>query len=115
MYDQLHQENVICKHKVGEAHIHEHELARALGKFKALKAKARARKKRIQKLNEELHNKTMLIQDLEGELQETNELIHNLQIEVQENDDMDDDDVPAEEDPAEIQGESGGESGPGTP
>jgi hypothetical protein len=28
---------------------------------------------------------------------------------------MDDDNVPAEEDPAEIQGESGGESGPGTP
>ena len=58
MYEQLRKENVICRSKAGEAHIHEQNMTGALDKIKTLKAKSRARKIRIQELHEELENRT---------------------------------------------------------
>jgi len=65
-YEQLREENAMCRSKVREAHIHEQNMTSALDKIKTLKAKARARKIRIQELNEELENRTQMVEHLEG-------------------------------------------------
>ena len=61
MYEQLREENVICRSKAREAHIHEQNMTGALNKIKTLKAKSRARKIRIQELHEELENRTHMV------------------------------------------------------
>ena len=48
-------------------------------KIKTLKAKSRARKIRIQELQEELENMTQMVQHLEGKLQQAHELIEDVQ------------------------------------
>jgi hypothetical protein len=69
MYEQLHEENAICRSKAREAHIHEQNMTGTLDKLKTLKAKSRAWKIRIQELQEELENRTQMVQHLEGQLQ----------------------------------------------
>jgi len=69
MYEQLREENVICRSKAREAHIHEQNMIGSQDKIKTLKAKSRARKIRIQELQEELENRTQMVQHLEGQLQ----------------------------------------------
>jgi len=123
--EKLRKENAICRHKVREAHIHEQNMTSALDKIKTVKAKSRARKIRIQELNEELENRTQMVEHLEGQLQEAHELVNDVQAQVQaiadqaaaeaEEEDPEEEEEEEEEDPEEIQGESGVESGPGTP
>ena len=70
MYEQLREENAICRSKTRDAHIHEQNMMGAQDKIKTLKAKSRARKIRIQELHEELENRTQMVQHLEGQLQQ---------------------------------------------
>ena len=122
MYEQLREENAICRGKAREAHIHEKNMMGAQDKIKTLKAKSRARKIRIQELHEELVNRTQMVQHLEGQLQQAHELIEDVQAQVQAVADMEaeaaeeeSEEEEEEEDPEEIEGVSGVESGPGTP
>ena len=121
MYEQHREENAICRSKAREAHIQEQNMMGAQDKVKTLKAKSRARKIRIQELQEELENRTQMVQHLEGQLQQALELIEDVQAQVQVVADMEaevaeePEEEEEEEDPEEIEGVSGVESGPGTP
>lgn len=121
MYEQLCEENVVCRSKAQEAHLQEQHMIGTQDKFKTLKAKSRARKIRIQELHEELENRTQMVQHLEGQLQQAHELIEDVQAQVQAAADMEaeaaeeEPEEEEEEDPEEIEGVSGVESGPGTP
>ena len=66
MYEQLREENAICRSKARDAHIHEQNMMGAHDKIKNLRAKSRARKIRIQELHEELENGTQMVQHLEA-------------------------------------------------
>ena len=122
MYEQLREENAICRSKAREAHLHEQHMIGTQDKIKTLKAKSRARKIRIQELQEELENRTQMVQHLEGQLQQAQEWIEDAQAQVQAAAEMEADaaeeepeEEEEEEDPEEIEGVSGVESGPGTP
>ena len=107
MYEQLREENAICRSKAREAHLHEQHMIGTQDKIKTLKAKSRARKIRIQELHEELENRTQMVQHLEGQLQQAHELIEDVQAQVQAVADMeaeeaeqeDSEEVVEEEDP----------------
>jgi len=121
MYEQLREENVECRSQVREAHIRQQNMNDTTDKIRALKAKSHARKLRIQELTVELANRTQMVEHLEGQLQEAHELVNDVQAQVQALADMaaveaeEDSEEEEEEEPEEIQGESGVESGPGTP
>ena len=61
VYEQLREENAICRSKDREAHIHEQNMIGAQNKIKTLKAKSRARKIKIQEMHEELENRTQMV------------------------------------------------------
>ena len=62
MYEQLREENAICRSKAREAHLHEQHMIVTQDKIKTLKAKSRARKIRIQELHEEPENRIQMVQ-----------------------------------------------------
>jgi len=121
MYEQLHEEDVECRSQAREAHIRQKNMNDTMDKIRALKAKSHARKLRIQELTAELANRTQMVEHLEGQLQEAHELVNDVHAQVQAIADQaaaaadEEDPEEEEEEPEEIQGESGVESGPGTP
>ena len=121
MYEQLREENVECRSQAREAHIRQQNMNDTTDRIRALKAKSHARKLRIQELTAELANRTQMVEHLEGQLQEAHEMVDDVQAQVQALADMaaveadEDSEEEEEEELEEIQGESGVESGPGTP
>ena len=110
-----------CRSQAHEAHIRQKNMNDTTDKIRALKAKSHERKLRIQELTVELANRTQMVEHLEGQLQEAHGLVNDVQAQVQALADMaaveaeEDSKEEEEEEPEEIQGESGVESGPGTP